>query len=760
MITQSKLTEFIVEHKWWFILIPVILCIILLIPLKDATINSDLNTYLPSDIPAKINQDRLQEIFGSDEPVIVFLHTDDVLNKNTLERLRALSKAFGRMKEFDRVISLFDLKDVKGEEGFMIVDPAVKRIPTSDGRREKLREQIRNNDLVYGTVVSKDFRYTLIVLFPANDVSDEKMFDLINEQLRINPGKEEVFLNGAPYLRYEIQRKATRDLIILLPIGLLIMILFLYFSFREKRGVILPLAVVIMSIIISMGLIPMLGWDFSLIAILVPVLMIAIANNYGVHIVSRYQELNALHPDWDMRHIVLDAMNHLINPITLTALTTITGVLGMVLHIMLPAQQMGIVSAIGIFFALLLSLTFIPALLAGMEKGKAHKSYVAKHHSFIDKILEWMGNLSTQKPVRIIVVFCIALLVSGIGIARLRVSISNEKVLPVKHPLRISNEIADTYFGGTKTVSLLFEGDCKSPEILKTMDRYEQELLKLPEVGNVTSLAKIIRTISRALNNPGDSLYDAIPGSRNAIAQYIELYSMSGNPEDFEQLVNFDYTKASLTAQFRANDSKTFNRVLTKIDSLKTASPYCTLEGGYCLMEKELSESIVHGQINSLLFAMLAIALLLFIIFRSISAGLLGSLTLIYALLCNFGLMGWLGFELDIATSLISSIAIGIGVDYTIHLFWRLKTELRQPITMTDAIKKTLRTTGRGITINAFSVILGFAVLLISALTILKTFAFLIIFSLLLCLLCSLLLVPALCMVLQPEFLRRNSKNS
>ena len=757
MSGKAHFTEYIIKHRKWFIVIPVVISLFMIIPLKNATINSDLNSYLPSDIHIKKNQDKLQEIFGSDEPVIIFIHTDDILKQSTLERIRALSKAFGRSSEFDKVISLFNLKDIKGEYGSMIVDPAVKRIPKTDARREKLREQIRNNDLVYKTVVSEDFKNSMIILFPADSISDKELITTVQEQIKKIPGDEKVYISGSPYLRYEIQRKATRDLIILLPVGFLVMLLFLYFSFHEMKGVFLPLSVVAMSIILSMGLIPLSGWSFSLIAILVPIMMIAIANNYGVHIISRYQELNAIHPNWDMKHIVSDTMKNLQNPIILTALTTITGILGMAAQIMIPTKQMGVVSAIGVFFALILSLTLIPAFLSGMKKGKVHASFTGKRQTFIDRILKQFGNWATGKSRYVIAVFAIVLVISGIGIARLKVSISNEKILPPSHPLRISNAIADKYFGGTKTVTLLFEGDIKSPAIMKTMDRDEEELKKIPEVGNVTSLARIIRTISKALNNPGDSLYDVIPGTRDAIAQYIELYSMSGDPEDFDKLVNFDYSQASLSVQFRANDAKTFNRIISKIDSLQKASPYCTMEGGYSLMEKEFSESVVKGQIYSLLFAILAIAILLFLIFHSVKAGLMGSLPLLFALICNFGLMGWMGIELDIASSLLSSIAIGIGVDYTIHLFWRLKSELREGSQMDEAIKKTLSTTGRGITINAFSVMLGFAVLFISALTILKTFAFLIIISLLLCLLSALLLVPALSHVYRPDFLWKNN---
>ncbi|HCX99299.1 MAG TPA: hypothetical protein DG754_04085, partial [Bacteroidales bacterium] len=98
-------------------------------------------------------------------------------------------------------------------------------------------------------------------------------------------------------------------------------------------------------------------------------------------------------------------------------------------------------------------------------------------------------------------------------------------------------------------------------------------------------------------------------------------------------------------------------------------------------------------------------------------------------------------------------------VDYTIHLFWRLKYELSLGRNYAEAVQNTLVTTGRGIAINAFSVIIGFAVLFFSGMMILKTFAFLIIFSLFLCLLCALILVPAITILTEPKFLQKNGKS-
>jgi len=712
--------------------------------------------YLPDHIESKLNIEKTEEIFGKNDPVIIIFFADDILQTSTLERIKKINTAFKRRREFTDVLSLFESKYIRGENGIMLVDPVIKRIPADEDERENLRGEIQDNPLVYKLLVSEDFRYGMMILNPDEEITDSEVFRIINKVLSDYNGKDKVYLSGLPYLRDEIQKKGIRDLLILFPLGLIIMIAFLYLSFKEKRGVFLPFSVVIMSVIIAMGMMPLLNYDFSIVAVLIPIMMIAIANNYGVHIIARYQELNALNPDWNMSRIVKEVMSLLKMPLILTALTTIIGILGLAVHIMVPARQMGIVSAAGIGFALILSLYFIPAIMTGQKKGEIRKTFKGSGKSVVDKFLMQAGNVVTKKPLTLIIIFLCVLIIMGTGIIKLQVSINLEKMMPASHPLRISTDLTNKYFGGTKNISVLFEGDILDPDVMHTMDDFETRLEALPEVGNVISLATVVRTISRALNDPDDEFYDMIPDNRNAIAQYIEFYNMSGDPDDFEKMADFNYTKALLNVQFKAKDIKEFNKVTKFINNLISESHYCTLQAGQSLVEKEMAGSIVRGQIYSLIFAVFAIAILLWIIFRSFTSGILGIIPLLFALICNFGLMGWIGFDLDIATSLLSSIAIGIGVDYIIHFFWRIKFELDSGIDYKSAVINTLNTTGRGIAINAFSVITGFSVLFLSGLTILKTFGLLIIFSLLLCLLCALLLVPAICMIFKPKFLQNN----
>jgi hypothetical protein len=233
---------------------------------------------------------------------------------------------------------------------------------------------------------------------------------------------------------------------------------------------------------------------------------------------------------------------------------------------------------------------------------------------------------------------------------------------------------------------------------------------------------------------------------------------MSGDPEDIERLVNFDYTRAVMSIQYKSGDIKVINKLVDQIEAFNKEHGVTALIGGYSLVEKELSMAVTIGQKNSLIFAFVCITILLIIIFRSFSAGMLGSLPLLFAVICTFGIMVITKTQLNIVTALLSSISIGLGVDYTIHIFWRIKAEMKKSYSPVEAIARSIQTTGRGITINAFSVMAGFSVLLFSAFPLIRSFALLIIASIALCLVCALIMIPALCLLMNPKFLQNNNK--
>lgn len=743
MKTQP-ITSFALRYRIPILLISGLILLAAIIPLLQISVNSDLESYMPDTMQSKQNNRLISKHFTTSENLLITVEAPDILATNTLERLEAISMGLESLPFVTRVHSLFQTRNIHSEDGFMQVDPVIPFIPETEEDRETLRNELLSNDLAVGLVVSEDFHHALILLDLQRDTTDSnadaQMLRQVRAVFEATPGPEVIRITGQPYLRDDANKKISRDILILLPLGLLVMLIFLWFSFRELKAVLLPFSVVIFSIIVSLALLPALGWELSLIGILIPIMMIAIANNYGIHVISRYQEVSSLHPDLHHSAAIDQSIKYLQKPVWLCGLTTIAGTLGLTAHLLTPARQMGIVTALGIGFALLMSLTYLPALMSFFtpastgDKPSGHR---------LRKLLTHTGKHSLRHPGWYIISAAVILIVGLVGITRLSVAPDSSKILPYDHEFNKTIRIADQQFGGSKLLQIMIKGDARDPNLLRAIDAVANQLEDDPLVGHAASLAVMVRKM-----NAG-----SLPDSREAIAQYLELYGMSADVADYERFLNFSYTYSLLSLQYKSANLQEINALLDKVQELMDNHQLNYVIGGVSLVDKEISESVRTGQISSLIAAMLAIIILLSIIFKSITAGLLGSIPLTFSVICTFGFMGWIGIELDIVTALLSSISIGLGVDFTIHVFWRMKTELHSHNDWSAAIINTLRGTGRGITINAFSVMLGFSVLLFSSFPFVQSFGFLIILSLALCLVSALLIIPIVSLLLKPRFL-------
>jgi len=211
-------------------------------------------------MPSRLNNLKINDVFGNEELLILVFQAPDVLQESTLTRIQNISEAFSESPDFKRVFSLFQVKDIRSEEGSMVVNPVVEFIPQTAEERDELRESIRTNDLAYKIVVSEDFQSAVIILTSEKTVQDEQQLLLVHQILDEYPGEEKVCITGNSYLRVETSEKIGQDLMVLLPLGLLLMFAILYVSFRELRSVLLPFSVVLFSIVISLALIPLFGW--------------------------------------------------------------------------------------------------------------------------------------------------------------------------------------------------------------------------------------------------------------------------------------------------------------------------------------------------------------------------------------------------------------------------------------------------------------------------------------------------------------------
>jgi predicted RND superfamily exporter protein len=846
----QKLSRHVSNHPWPYVISFIVFALAFASRLPSARVDPEVKNQLPPDFPARAQLDHIEEMFGGTELMMITLVADDVLEPETLRRIKALSDRMVKLRQVDRVLSLFELKDIRAEGDKMVVQPAVEQIPTSKAAREALRADLRDNDLIYGSVVSRDFRATAIVGLLSISAPDDAVVKAVDKIVAETPGPGKVQIAGMPLVRDFMSRSIRGDLQRFMPLGLVIMLVFLFLSFRQLRGVLLPFFVVVMSVQVAMGLIPVLGWKIQMITNILPVILLAVANDYGIHIIARYQEVNTPGNTLTRGELARNVLQELAKPIVIAGLTTMAGLLCLGMHIIVPAKQLGILATLGIAFAVLASLVWIPALLALLPK--ARPLVTAAHAGggklgLMDRMLVVLARVVSSRPRTILVIFVAVVAVVAFGITRIEVDTNTINYFPEDHPIPRGARVADRYFGGSTTFSVTISGDIKHPRVLRRLDRLEKRLRQDPLVDESSSIARVIRRMNKVMNR-NDPRFDRIPDTREAVAQLLLMYENSGEPDDFDRLVDFDYKNALLTVRVNTQSTYRQSRLIgfvrryleqanlqVKVTAVTPAGPPATRPapgpasapasqpggqedspftlvqadgegegkqeadegspftltegegegeggasqpaasrpaaapirevggkfiklGGFAVLFTDLLDALIYGQLSSLGVSLLAVVLIVAILFRSVVAGLLTGCTLGLAMAFLFGLMGLLGVPLSLPTAMMSSIMIGVGVDYTIHFLWRYRQERRDGLEHRAAVVRTLTTTGRGIIINALSVVVGFSVMLISLFVPVRYFGFLVVVSISACLLGAMVLMPALALLLKPRFLENGSK--
>ena len=753
------MTEFIFRYRW----IIIVLCFsigagsILLIPLNE--VDPEIRNYIPQSIESRIATDMIEDEFGVQDLAVVLLTDSCIINKNNLNQIKDIDRSISRISGVSSRLSPFTVKSISGEDGNMIVDPLIKRIPSDSTEAERLGKQILENRFARGIVVSSDLTTASITATINNSEPEKNTIHKIDSVVNATAGNAKINKGGLPYIRGSILKDVGRDAIVLIPVSLLIMLLILKANLGSWRSVILPFSVVALTTAFSIALIPLAGWKISIITLLVPVILIAVANNYGIYLVARFQELVKEHPLTSKKELTKNLLKSLNMPILFSGLTTIAGILGLLTHSIIPARQVGVLAAAGVSLALLMSLLLIPSLIFVSRTNLISKRPGRDKTKLFENILGKLSGMIIKNPGRILLISGILIIILSSGIMFLRIDTNQENYFSAKHPIRQASEIINSKFGGSQTISVMIKGDIKDPEIMKRIDLLTTSLEKEKGVGNVFSISQVVREMSKAIYTSTEYDYDKIPGSREAIAQMFELYNMSGSPDDFKQLLNLENTRAHLIVRLSKPENTVIRSVKTKISELTRDFPAEITIGGYAVIMADFAESIIKGQIYSLLFAVIVVFLLLAIVFRSFKGGLIGSIPLIASILVLFGFMGYSNIALDAATALLSSIMIGVGVDFTIQYIWCFNLHIRTGLSYPDATAASMKTIGRSIIINALSVMAGFSALIFSGFTSIRFFGFLVIISIGSCLLGAIIIVPAFLMKFRPGFIGFETTN-
>lgn len=777
---MRKIFEWVITFPKTVLFVLLLLTFSFASQLSKTTMETDAESMIPQEHPAIVYNEQAEEIFGIHDALIIGIVNegpDGIFNPQTLERVKRLTARLVELEGVvavsdDDVISLATIDNISGTAFGFEVAPFMEEVPATAEALKELRRKLFDNEMYVGGIVAGDGTATAIYAELENGLDSrarvyQKVKALVHEEMK-GGGADRIYIAGRPVLEVTFGEYMAADMQRMMPLVIVVVILVLFLIFRSLAGVLLPFAVVIGSVIWAMGIMALCKVPLFTISTQMPVILMAIGTAYGIHIINKYFQEKALNPDMDQRQLVLMTMEEMWKPVVMTALTTAVGFLSLVTAYMVPIRYFGVFTAVGVLAAMLFSLLMIPACLMIFRikvRFQRTPSGQKRSEGPLARILSRAAGFifHNRRAVTITTLALMALALCGL----VRISTNSSWIESIKRSsdVYIANDVLNQKFDGTLNLYVIIEGrqagDMKSPAVLRAIDRLQAHVEQLPLVGGSRSVAEYLKRMHRVMH-ADQKTFETVPDSRELVAQYLLMYSMSGDPEDFDDVIDYDYRLANIWVQMKSDYTDDIAAVIRQVRSFAAhqslpADVKLNL-AGRAYTSFEWVELLIRGQMNSILFSILAVFIITAAMFRSLVAGLFNIIPISAAMLLNFGLMGLLGYPLDVSTALSSGIVIGVGIDYTIHFISKYRLEAGRQPHREAATATTMVTTGRAILFNALAVIAGFMVLYTSNFPANQQLGGLVSINMFTCFVAAMTILPALLNIFKPKFIFKSQK--
>lgn len=696
---------------------------------RNASLETDLNEYMPANHPAFAFSDQAEELFNIEDSILIAIeHPTSIFNEGTLEKIKnitlELPQVFPEIEE-GGVTSLFTADNITGSDWGLEVDSFyADGVPSSLTELEEFRQKVISNEMVYGRNVSQDMTSTLIIAKIDPDSDSTDLQKRLIAYAKTKEGPETLYVAGRPIVEGALAELGPADMLRMFPLVMIVMIVMLLLLLRSVRATIINMVIVLLGTVAAFGTMALFKVPVYAVDTMIPVMLIAIGVAYGIHMQNAIHQAVQANPKIEKKILVHLVLKSMIRPVSMAALTTAIGFSALMTSQVLPVRYFGLFSSIGVMTEMVLALILFPAsiYLLGIPKRltKTLKAPIGQEGKSLQLSQNRWGRFVMSRS-KIIVFTAIFVTVFGVfGTLKVWIDTSFLANFEKDSTIVVTDNFVNTRFGGTSSLNVILtaqdEGTFKEPVVLKTMDELQSAILEHELVGAGFSLTDFIRRMNKVMHEE-DVAYATIPAERELVAQYLLLYEFSGDPETLEKVVDYEYTTANITFQLKSDSSAVMSEIIgladTYVDRFEELGIKVQYAGsGYKAFV--FSQLLLDGQIISLVLSFGIVALLLTLLFKNIWVGLAGTIPIAITALVNFGVMGVLNIPLSSATALISSIAVGIGVDYAIHLIEHYRNRRLTGFPIRESVFETIKHTGRAISYNALAVMGGFAVLMLS----------------------------------------------
>jgi uncharacterized protein len=716
----------------------------------------------------------VEQIFGGRNLAVIGIapKQGDIYQPHVLGKIKRMQEALESLPHAVRhnILSLAarKVKEVKGSPDGMEARPMMEAIPHTPEEIAKLRAAVAAMPIYINALVSPDGRAAAVI---ADFKQDERSpnFIVLNEGLRAIVAREQdesvdIYLGGLPIIGEAADRQFMK-MPMFFGAALIIVMLVQYWSFRSFQGMLLPMLTGILSVVWSLGLMGLFGVHLDPLNTTTPILVLAVAAGHAIQILKRYYEeygrlrRDGVSPREANREAVIESMVR-VGPVMMVA-----GLIAVITFLSLAStgipmvQHFGVFAGCGVLATMIIEMTVIPAVRSLLPPPKKAEADRESKPGVLDSFLVTVADNLVSGRARWIVSGGLAVLaIVGAGVSVLRIDNNFRLYFKPDSELRIHDRVLNETFGGTNSIQFLIQtpepDGIKDPRVLQGMAKLQAFLETQADVGKTQSLVDLIKRMNQAMH-ADDPAFHAIPQSRDLVAQYLFLYTLSGDPQDFENFVDNDFRRATIWT-FVKNDSTTHADTIAKNAQAVIANsfpPGVSVQMGGSLPQLiALNDVIVRDKFKNMAQMSLVVFVLGALIMRSFVGGLFVVTPLFAVMLANFGLMGWLRTPLDISAMTTAAMAIGIGADYEIYLLFRFREELARSGSVLAATRQSMLTSGKAILLVAISIVSGYAVLQASEFAFYNQLSNMVTATMLISAFFALFFLRALMMLFRPRF--------
>lgn len=731
----------------------------------DVEISYELAQMLPKTDSTHIEYQNFKKTFGTDGSVMfIGMKHPDLYKLPLFNDWHDLTYEILETSGVEQVLSLGRIYHLKKNDSLRKFDfePVTSQKPRSQKDLDSIKNIIFSQPLFENMLFNRSNQSTIMMVTLdrqlLNDAKRVALIDDIEKKADAFGQKHDirVHYSGLPYIRTITSEKIKNELNFFIILAILIASVALFLFFRSVKAVIFPMLVVIISVTWVMGTIVLLGYKITILTGILPPLLIIIGVENAIFLLNKY------HYEYRIHGNKIKALSRMVqrvgNATFLTNLTTAVGFAAFIATGNRILVEFGIVASINILAVFLLSLFLIPIFYSYLAPPE-HKHI--KHLDnkvtkiIIDRIL-WMV---LRHRTAVYIITGVAVAISIIGISQLKTTGRLVDDISEKDKLYKDMVFMQEQVNGILPFEIVI--DTKKPRgvmrlsNLQKINRLQDSLSQYPEFSKPLSVAEVAKASRQAFYGGQDKFY-SLPNRRekNFILSYLPKFGESNSQKTIlNSFMDSTMQKARISVQMAnigTNRIKEIKEDLRpKIDAVFNPDEYGVKLTGTTLVYLKGTDYMIKNLVQSLLLALVAIALLMALLFTS---GKMVGVSLIPNLLPQLltaALMGFLAISIKPSTILIFSIALGISVDNAIHFLSRYRMELRHHSwNIRIAVINALRETSYSMVYSSIVLFFGFAIFTLSSFGGTEALGYLVSFTLLIAVLANLFVLPSLILTL------------